>query len=126
MEQTTPNSTKIAGKWALINLITGIVITYIFEITKMDFNSPIRYLAYIPLIAFLLLAQKEHKDQQGGYIKFGEAFTFGCPLVLQVHRSVIAQKNGVDFSKKVVFLKFFNFTCAADAVRRKIMWPVHG
>ena len=40
-------------------------------------------------------------------LKFVEALTFVCPLVLQVHRSVIAQKNGVDFSKKIVFFKFF-------------------
>lgn len=77
MEQTTPNLNKIAGKWAIIYLLTAIVITYIVEIAKLDANSPIKYLGYIPLIAFLLLTQKEYKDQQGGYIKFGEAFSAG-------------------------------------------------
>ena len=77
MEQTKPNLNNIAGKWAIIYLLTAIVITYIVEITKADPNSPVKYLGYIPLIAFLLLTQKEYKDQQGGYIKFGEAFSAG-------------------------------------------------
>ena len=46
-------------------------------------------------------------------LSFIKALTFGCPLVLQVHRSVIAQKEiELIFPKKLYFLKFFNFTCA--------------
>jgi hypothetical protein len=77
MEQLAPSSTKVAIKWSLIYVLTGIVITYVIEITRLDINSSIKYLGYIPLIAFLFLAQKEYKDQHGGYITFGDGFATG-------------------------------------------------
>jgi hypothetical protein len=77
MEQLPTSTTKVATKWALIYVLTAIVITYVIEITKMDPNSPVKYLGYIPLVAFLFLAQKEYKDHFGGYIKFGDAFSVG-------------------------------------------------
>jgi hypothetical protein len=73
-----PNPTKIATKWALINLLSQIVITYGIQLLNMDMNSPIKYISYIPLVAFLLLAQKEFRDTQlGGYITFGQGFSAG-------------------------------------------------
>lgn len=77
MEQTAPSSAKIAIKWSLIYTLIAIVVTYIIEIAKLDINSPVKYLTYIVLLAFLFLAQKEHKDKLGGYIKFNEAFVTG-------------------------------------------------
>ena len=77
MEQLAPNATKIATKWALIYVLTAIVITYVVQFLNLDPNSPVKYLSYIPFIAFLLLAQKEYKDKLGGYIKFGEGFSTG-------------------------------------------------
>ncbi|MGN6639918.1 MAG: DUF4199 domain-containing protein [Mucilaginibacter sp.] len=72
-----PNPTKVATKWALIYLVTGIVLTYIMQFSNMDPTSPVRYVSYLPFIIFLLLAQKEFKDQLGGYMKFGEGFSVG-------------------------------------------------
>lgn len=73
-----PNPTKIATKWALINLLTQIIITYGVQLLNMDMNSPVKYISYIPLIAFLLLAQKEFRDTQlGGYMTFGQGFSAG-------------------------------------------------
>jgi hypothetical protein len=77
MEQKPTTATKVATKWSLIYILTAIVITYIFEIAKLDPNSSAKYLGYIPFIAFLFLAQKEFKDQLGGYITFGDAFASG-------------------------------------------------
>src|ERR1700744_5130110 len=54
--------------------------------------------------------------------KFVEGLTFGCPLVLQVHRSSSKKKMKIFFfQKSCIFLKFFNFTRAGDADRTKIM-----
>lgn len=72
-----PNPTKVATKWALIYLVTGIILTYIMQFSNMDPTSPVRYVSYLPFIIFLLLAQKEFKDQLGGYMKFGEGFSVG-------------------------------------------------
>jgi len=77
MEQPKPNPTKVATKWALINVLTGIVLTYAFQYLVPDPNSPIKYLTFIPFIVFLLLAQKEYKEQIGGYMTFGEGFSAG-------------------------------------------------
>jgi hypothetical protein len=78
MEQAAaPSSAKVAIKWSLIYLLVSIVITYAIEIAKLSPTSPVKYVTYIALIVFLLLAQKEHRDKLGGYIKFGEAFVTG-------------------------------------------------
>jgi hypothetical protein len=77
MESIKPNNVKIATKWAVIYTITSIVITYATELLDLDPNSPIKYLSYLPFIAFCFLAQKEYKDQLGGYITFGEGFNTG-------------------------------------------------
>ena len=78
MEQAAaPSSAKIAIKWSLIYTLVAIVITYAIEIAKLDINSPIKYVTYVVLIVFLILAQKEHKSGLGGYIKFGDAFVTG-------------------------------------------------
>jgi len=76
---TTPkqNATKVATKWALLYALTAIVITYAFQFLNVDQNSPIKYITYIPFIAFLMMAQKEYKDVLGGYISFGDAFSAG-------------------------------------------------
>jgi hypothetical protein len=74
---TSQNPTKIATKWALIYIVTSIIITYAFEFLHTDQTAPARYLAYIPFIAFLLLTQKEYRDQLGGYMTFGEGFSSG-------------------------------------------------
>jgi len=82
MEQPKPNPTKAATKWALINLITGIVLTYAFKFITTDPNSPVKYVGFIPFIIFLILTQKEFKDQLGGYLTFGEGFSSGFRFAL--------------------------------------------
>lgn len=76
------NPTKVATKWAFINALLAIIITYAFELLDVDPNSPLKYLTYIPFIAFLFLSQKEFKDELGGYITFGDAFSTGFRYAL--------------------------------------------
>jgi len=75
--QVKPNPTKVATKWALIYSITAIVITYAIQLTNTPQDSPAKYLTYIPFIAFMFLAQKEFRDQLGGYMTFGNGFSAG-------------------------------------------------
>lgn len=78
MATSKPSSSNITVKWAVIYLITSIVITYIIQLLNLDPNSPVKYLGYIPFIAFLLLAQKEYRDNKlDGFISFGDAFLTG-------------------------------------------------
>jgi hypothetical protein len=77
MENLSANPTKIATKWAAIYLVVSIVITYTFQFLNIDQASSVKYIGYLPFIAFCFLAQKEFKDQLGGYITFGQAFNPG-------------------------------------------------
>jgi len=78
MEQAVaPSSAKVAIKWSLIYILIAIVVTYAIEIARLGINSPIKYLGYVPLVACLVLAQKEYKGLRGGYITFGDGFVTG-------------------------------------------------
>jgi hypothetical protein len=77
MENSKPSSSGVAFKWALIYLVTSIVITYVWQLLKVDQTSSVKYIGYIPFIAFLILAQKEFRDSLGGFITFGQAFVAG-------------------------------------------------
>lgn len=77
MENKKVSASQPAIKWALIGLVTSIVITYAFQFLNADPNSPIKYLNLIPFVIFLFLAQKEYKDLLGGYMTFGEGFLSG-------------------------------------------------
>jgi hypothetical protein len=77
MEIKKASPSQPALKWALINLVTSIVITYAFQFLNVDPNSSIKYLSFLPLLAFLFLTQKEYKDQLGGYLTYGEGFMAG-------------------------------------------------
>ncbi|MFD0793695.1 DUF4199 domain-containing protein [Mucilaginibacter litoreus] len=82
METVTPNPTKIATKWALIYVLVSIVITYTFQFLDIDQNSGAKWIGYLPFIAFCFLAQKEYKEQLGGFITFGQAFNPGFRYAL--------------------------------------------
>ena len=75
--EVLPNQTSIATKWALISVVTSIVITYVFQYANIDPTSPLKYVTYVPFIVFLLLAQNEFKTLNGGYATFGQAFSTG-------------------------------------------------
>ncbi len=77
-----PNPTKVATKWALINTLASIVCVYAFEFLNVEATSPIQYISYLPFIAFLLLAQIEFKNELGGFITFGQAFSTGFRYAL--------------------------------------------
>jgi hypothetical protein len=77
MEVKKINATGIAVKWSSIYLVTSIVITYISQFLNVDPESPVKYISFIPFIAFLFLTQKEYRDVLGGYMNFGKGFTSG-------------------------------------------------
>jgi len=82
MENKT-SSNKVAIKWAAFYIVVSIVLTYVYQFLKVDATSGIKYVAYIPFIAFLLLSLKEYKDQfNGGYLTFGEGFVTGLKYTI--------------------------------------------
>ncbi|AMR33222.1 hypothetical protein A0256_18255 [Mucilaginibacter sp. PAMC 26640] len=82
MEQLAANPTKIATKWALFYVGVSIVITYAIDLLNLDPNSAIKYISYLPFIAFCVLTQKEFRDQLGGFLTFGQGFKAGFRYAL--------------------------------------------
>ncbi|MGF7036859.1 DUF4199 domain-containing protein [Mucilaginibacter lappiensis] len=77
MEIKKARPSQPAFKWALIGLVTTIVLTYAYQFLNIDLTSPVKYLNLIPFIAFLLLTQKEYKERLGGHMTFGKGFLSG-------------------------------------------------
>ncbi|MDN3546804.1 DUF4199 domain-containing protein [Mucilaginibacter aquaedulcis] len=77
MESKKVTPISLAIKWGLIYVVTSIVITYIIQFLNLDPDSPVKWLGMVPFIAFMFLTQKELRDNNGGYITFGEAFKVG-------------------------------------------------
>lgn len=77
METTKPSQAALALKWAVINIITAIIITYIFQLMGTDIQASVRYLAYLPFIAFLCLAQIEYRSSLSGFMTYGQGFVEG-------------------------------------------------
>jgi hypothetical protein len=77
MEVKKASPSKPAIKWALIGLITSIVITYAFQFLNVDVTSSAKYISYLPFIGFLCLTQQEYRNDLGGYMTFGEGFLSG-------------------------------------------------
>lgn len=75
VKKTSPSAPAI--KWALISVVASIIFTYAFDLTNIDFNSKVRWISYIPFIAFLCLTQKEYRDKLGGFLTYGEGFVAG-------------------------------------------------
>lgn len=77
MEVKKASPSQPALKWALINLIASIVITYAFQFLNVDQSTSVKYLSFLPFIIFLLLTQNEFKAQLGGYMTYGNGFLSG-------------------------------------------------
>jgi len=71
------SSNKVSVKWSLFYVVVSIILTYVYQFLNLDPTSSIKYINYIPYIAFMFLAQKEYKEQLGGFMTFGEGFLAG-------------------------------------------------
>lgn len=71
------SSNKVSVKWSLLYVVVSIILTYVYQFLNLDSTSGIKYITYIPYIAFMFLAQKEYKEQLGGFMTFGEGFLTG-------------------------------------------------
>ncbi|MGN6178610.1 MAG: DUF4199 domain-containing protein [Mucilaginibacter sp.] len=71
------SSNKVSVKWSLFYVVVSIILTYVYQFLNLDPTSSIKYISYIPYIAFMFLAQKEYKEELGGFMTFGEGFLTG-------------------------------------------------
>lgn len=72
-------------KFGLIAAVSGILwnlIMFVTDLEKSDLAKPLGYVVIILFIVFIVLAIKEHRDNNKGFITFGEAFKTGFLTVL--------------------------------------------
>jgi len=72
-----PNATKVATKWALINLAAVVIFTYAVQFLNLDANGPVKWVGNVLMITFLFLTIKEYRDELGGFMSFGQGFSAG-------------------------------------------------
>ena len=77
MENSKPKPFDIAVKWAAIYVIASIVLTYTWQFLNIDPNTSVKYIGFLIFVVFLILALKEQRDKQGGFVTFGESFVAG-------------------------------------------------
>ncbi|KHJ39216.1 hypothetical protein PBAC_05290 [Pedobacter glucosidilyticus] len=78
MKELEVRPTKTASYWALLAFVMIVILTYVFYFAEVDQKSALNYITYIPFIACLALAIKNHKEKElDGYISFGRAFNTG-------------------------------------------------
>jgi len=78
METTASASpSSVAIKWTIFSFLTSIILTYVFQFAGIGQTSSLKYITFIPYIAFLFLAQKEFRDRSGGFMTYGQGFMTG-------------------------------------------------
>jgi hypothetical protein len=77
METAKPSQAGIAIKWALINVMVSVVVTYVIQFAGSDPFGPAKYIGDISFIVFLCLAQLEYRKQLSGFLTYGQGFIEG-------------------------------------------------
>lgn len=63
MENEESNPVSPTLKWAFINLLIQITLVYVFQYAGIDANNNLRFLAYVPMLICLLLAEKDYASR---------------------------------------------------------------
>lgn len=63
MEKEESSSGSPVLKWAFINLLIQIIVVYVFQYAGVDKNSNWRFMAYVPMLICLLLAEREYASR---------------------------------------------------------------
>ncbi|MFT7248856.1 MAG: hypothetical protein ACI97P_001635 [Arcticibacterium sp.] len=98
MEQK-PTSAQIALKWGVICALATIILTTAINMSGFWKSSGVSMFAFVPLIAFMVLAMKEYKEGNGEFMTFGEGFGLG--MLLAAISGVISSLWGIIFVKVI-------------------------
>ncbi len=77
MTETQPNVTPIAIKYGFLAALVGVIYNVILMVLDLGDNRALSSLAYIILIAGIILAIKEYKALNLGYISYGQGLGIG-------------------------------------------------
>ena len=90
MTSSTISPTKIAFQCSLAYALYSVLLTYALYFMGIDVNNNLSggmkfltvLLSYAPFLGAVLYAQKYHRDELGGYITFGRAFSTGFRVAM--------------------------------------------
>lgn len=113
------SSNKVVIKWSLFYIAVSIILTFVYQFLSIDQNSAIKYISFIPYIAFMALALKEFMDELGGYMSYGTAFLTAFKYV------VITDILSILFS--YIYMTLINPQMYQDAIdAMKTKWQQSG
>jgi hypothetical protein len=82
MTETQPTVSSVALKYGLFGALASVVFTAILLISGVKVSGWIGSLGYIILIAFMVIAMKEYKSQNNGYMSYGQGLGIGTLVAL--------------------------------------------
>ena len=97
---TTITTTQVGIRYGLILGLTSVGISLVAFIADLRENLIVNILSTVVTIAFLAIAIKYYRDQNSGYIKFGQGFGIG--MIVSAISSLL---SGLFL---LVYLKFIN------------------
>lgn len=81
--ETTGNaqvtSTSVGLRYGLLTALVSIIITFALSAAQLE-TSPLRYLTSVVLIAGIVLAQREFKARNAGFMEYGQGVGLGVTL----------------------------------------------
>ncbi|GAB3830041.1 DUF4199 domain-containing protein [Pontibacter rugosus] len=77
MTEKEPSVSSVALKWGFIFALVGVVFTLILMIAGLAENRWLSSLSYIILIAGIVIAMKNYKSQNYGYMSYGQGLGIG-------------------------------------------------
>ncbi|MBF9255320.1 DUF4199 domain-containing protein [Pontibacter sp. 172403-2] len=80
MTENQPSVTAVALKYGLITALVGIVYSLVLNVLDLATNQWLTSLSYLILIAGLVLAMKDFKANNYGYMSYGQGLGVGSLL----------------------------------------------
>lgn len=72
-----PSTARVALKWGGILGLALILFTLVLFLTDNVGNTPLSFVSYALTIAGLILAMRDYRTQNGGYMTYGEGVSLG-------------------------------------------------
>ena len=72
-----PSTAQLALKWGLISGVASILYTTVIYLTGQFTNSSLNWLSIIFPITFIVLAMRDYRTLNGGFMTYGEGVSLG-------------------------------------------------
>ena len=82
MTETQPSVSSVALKYGLMGAVVSVIYTAILLIAGVNVSGWAGALGYIILIAFMVIAMKEYKSQNNGFMSYGQGLGIGTLVAL--------------------------------------------